>query len=60
MCISSVDVTKIEKISKIFRFSFYKICEEVHIKPEHIPFIENEPVDILIKYIDLTDKTLKR
>ena len=60
MCISSVDVTKIEKISKIFRFSFYKICEEVHIKPEHIPLIENEPVDILIKYIDLTDKTLKR
>ena len=60
ICISKINTDKIDKIGKAFKFSFYKICEEVHIKPEHIPLIENEPVDILIKYIDLTDKTLKR
>ena len=42
------------------KFYFFKICEEVHLKPEHIPIIENEPIDILIKYIDLTDTNLKR
>ena len=60
ICISKINTDKIDEIGKAFKFSFYKICEEVHIKPEHIPLIENEPVDILIKYIDLTDKTLKR
>ena len=60
ICTSSLNIDKIDEIGKTFKFSFYKICEEVHIKPEHIPLIENEPVDILIKYIDLTDKTLKR
>ena len=60
ICISKINTDEIDKIGKAFKFSFYKICEEVHIKPEHIPLIENEPVDILIKYIDLTDKTLKR
>ena len=60
ICTSKINTDKIDKIGKAFKFSFYKICEEVHIKPEHIPLIENEPVDILIKYIDLTDKTLKR
>ena len=60
ICTSNVNIDKINEIGKAFKFSFYKICEEVHLKPEHIPLIENEPVDILIKYIDLTDKTLKR
>ena len=32
----------------------------MEIKPEHIKFIEDEPVDVLIKYIDLSDKTLER
>ena len=37
-----------------------KLGEEVNLKPEHIELIEKEPVDVLIKYIDLTDKTLNR
>jgi hypothetical protein len=32
----------------------------VNIKPEHIKFIEDEPIDVLIKYIDLSDKNLQR
>jgi len=47
-------------ISKIFRFSFLKLYEEVQLKPEHIELIEKEPIDILIKYIDLSDKSLNR
>jgi len=60
MCSSDININKIENIGKIFKFYFFKICEEVHLKPEHIPIIENEPIDILIKYIDLTDTNLKR
>ena len=44
----------------IFRFSFFKLCEEVELKPEYIEIIEKEPVDVVIKYIDLSDKDLKR
>jgi len=47
-------------IGNKYKFSFFKLYEEVKIKPEHIPIIEREPVDVLIKYIDLTDKTLNR
>ena len=47
-------------ISNSFKFSFFKLYEEVELKPEHIKFIEDEPVDVLIKYIDLSDKTLER
>ena len=49
-----------EKISNTLKFSFLKLYEEVQLKPEHIEFIEREPIDVLIKYIDLTDKTLDR
>ena len=41
-------------------FSIIKIFELSNIKPEHINYIENEPIDIVIKYIDLTDKELIR
>ena len=47
-------------ISNSFKFSFLKLYEEVELKKEHIPLIEKEPVDIVIKYIDLTDETLNR
>ena len=43
-----------------FKFSFFKLCEEVKIKPEHIAIIDKEPIDIVIKYIDLKDKNLNR
>ena len=48
------------QIGNNFRFNFLKIYEEVEIKPEHEEIIKNEPIDILIKYIDLTDKALNR
>ena len=41
-------------------FNFVKIFEIIDIKPDHLAFIENEPIDIVIKYIDLTDKNLNR
>ena len=49
-----------DKIKAIFKYSFFKLCEEVQFKPEHLKYIDQEPVDIIIKYIDLTDKNLKR
>jgi len=53
-------INNTNNISNSFKFSFFKLYEEVEIKPEHIKFIEDEPVDVLIKYIDLSDKTLER
>jgi hypothetical protein len=54
----------LEKIgdSKYYKavFTFIKIFEIIDIKPEHLKIIENEPIDIVIKYIDLKDKTLNR
>ena len=54
------DTFLIDNISDCFKFSFLKLYEEVELKPEHIEIIEKEPVDVLIKYIDLRDKNLKR
>ena len=48
------------EINKNFRFNFFKLFEEVNIKPDHEEIINKEPIDVVIKYIDLTDKTLKR
>ena len=50
----------IDKITDSFKFSFLKLYEEVELKPEHIEFIEKEPIDVLIKYIDLRDEKLNR
>jgi len=47
-------------IDNSYKFSFLKLYEEVKLKPEHLAFIDNEPVDVVIKYIDLSDKTLNR
>ena len=48
------------EISSKFKFNFLKLLEEVDITPEHEQIIEKEPIDVVIKYIDLTDKTLNR
>ena len=48
------------EISNNFKFNFFKLFEEVDIKPEHEEIINKEPIDVVIKYIDLTYKTLKR
>ena len=53
-------INNTDNISDSFKFSFFKLYEEVNIKPEHIKFIEDEPIDVLIKYIDLSDKNLQR
>ena len=41
-------------------FSLVKIFEIINIKNEHLKIIEDEPIDIVIKYIDLTDSSLVR
>ena len=51
---------KMNNISNSFKFSFFKLYEEVELNPEFIPLIDKEPIDIVIKYIDLTDKSLNR
>ena len=50
----------ISRIDEAYKFSILKLYEEVKLKPEHLAFIEKEPVDVVIKYIDLSDKTLNR
>ena len=48
------------EIKDIFKFNFYRLFEEVEFTPQQLEIIEKEPIDVLIKYIDLSDKTLKR
>ena len=60
VCLNKLENITNDKISDNFIFTFFKIFEEVLIKPEHIKLIEDEPVDVLIKYIDLSDNTLSR
>ena len=44
-----------------FQFRILKIfSEEESIKQSNYGMVEKEPIDVFIKYIDLTDKTLKR
>ena len=47
-------------IDSSVEFKITKLYEELKIKKEHIEIIDNEPIDILIKYIDLSDPLLKR
>ena len=42
------------------KFSLIKVYEEVNNSRNDINLIEKEPIDVLIKYIDLSDPTLKR
>ena len=48
------------KIENSLKFSLFKLYDEVELKPEYNKYIEDEPVDVVIKYIDLTDPNLKR
>ena len=41
-------------------FSFLKLCEEINVEKKYFNIIKKEPIDLIIKYIDLTDKTLNR
>ena len=46
-------------IESNFKFHLIKLFEENEIKNKYIKLVEEEPIDIVIKYIDLTDKKLK-
>ena len=62
-CINDLPTPISQHISEIqnnFLFNFFKLFEEVEIKPEHESILNKEPIDTVIKYIDLTDKTLDR
>ena len=43
-----------------YLFSFFKLCEEGVLNIYYLNIINNEPIDLVIKYIDLTDIELKR
>ena len=47
-------------IDNTMTFKITKLYEELRLKNYHIDIIEKEPIDILIKYIDLSDPLLKR
>ena len=43
-----------------FIFKFVKLFEEGKLTKKYLKFVNKEPIDILIKYIDLSDKNLNR
>jgi len=43
-----------------FLFRLFKLCEKGLNQNKHIKKINKEPIDVVIKYIDLTDRTLNR
>ena len=45
---------------KLFFFQFLKSSDENEYNNKHTKIVEKEPIDVVIKYIDLTDKTLNR
>ena len=47
-------------INKAKNFNLIKIYEEVRHSKEDLELIEKEPIDVFIKYIDLSDPFLKR
>lgn len=54
---SNCENTTVEEATQ---FNLIKIFEEVKINQEEKKIIEKEPIDVLIKYIDLKDKDLNR
>ena len=44
----------------MFKFSLFKMFEEVEFKKEYVDIVEDEPIDVVMKYIDLSDKDLNR
>ena len=45
---------------KNYKFIFIKVVDEAKIENKNLEIINNEPIDVVIKYIDLSDKSLKR
>ena len=62
-CIKQINITDINGLKDLkinYIFNFIKIFQEYEFTKEKINFVKYEPIDIIIKYIDLTDKNLKR
>ena len=57
---SFLTITCIDSFQNASQFYFIKIYEEVNHTEEDIKLIEKEPIDILIKNIDLNDPNLTR
>ena len=57
---SFLTITCIDSFQNASQFYVIKIYEEVNHTEEDIKLIEKEPIDILIKYIDLNDPNLTR
>ena len=54
------DYYNFEGNKDLFKFTFVKLFEEAEYKQEYLEEIEKVPIDIVIKYIDLSDKALNR
>ena len=53
-------INKGKSFENKFFFFFQKLFEEGKLNLEYLKFINKEPIDVVIKYIDLTDKSLNR
>ena len=60
ICKNKYDIRVLTNINKNCIFSFLKLYEEEKINKKNLEKIQKEPIDIVIKYIDLTDKSLNR
>ena len=56
--IESLNLNNTDNIKNIYKFRFFKLFEEVQIRPIDIEMVNKEPIDILMKYTDYTDKSL--
>ena len=59
-CINSFDYLENRNTKNIYLFNFIKLYELHPKKKQYFNIIEKEPIDLVIKYIDLTDKALNR
>ena len=48
------------KVNDASKFILLKLCNEVEHTKEDLELIEKEPIDVVVKYIDLSDPNLKR
>lgn len=60
ICEKKYNSELLKKINNTFLFCFIKLYEESKNQKKYLKIIQKEPIDIVIKYIDLTDKKLNR
>ena len=54
------NITDISKLNENNEFKFIQLYKEVNNMNSNSSILENEPIDVLIKYIDLSDPNLNR